>query len=857
MNAADVDKLLAARQTILTVAERGGVDRKDWPVSQGVAFAPGALSSIEQLALEDQSGKAIPFSARPLAWWDKERKAIRFALITSAVDVPARKSRQYVLSWNRPKAIKPAVPAQPVEVEERHADLVVKTGAFHVQFSKSRPLLWQEVRLGKDVLLRPGTAGTLVVTRQDGARFTMQAAKDGYKLEIEEASPLRVVVKQSGVLASEDGKTTFCQYEIRHTIFASQSWIHLRPTLIFTCDWPSEWLRGYGLELHPTKPIEVLSSGADGKLFAIKRERDTAQIVQAEDNELWAKSGKDQVVTGKRGDGFVQARFGRQTLTVAVRDFWQQHPAGFVAEKDKLSIKLWADESGRELDFDRHWTTRNHVFLDKLPNVTVKNQKVPGGEEFDEEALRRELRKLPKGTWVNLRLGRSGVVVHLDPKLLDRIAAEFKGQLEFFANDMFELGGLHSPRGRAKSHDLLVAFGPTDPAKLATAWQNPLYAIAPPLYTCGTGALGPLRGREPGRFKEFDDPLMKSAELELTSIEERRHNGMLYHGSLLNWHNNPGYQYIFQLFGKEQGFRPHERMGVCTAGSTLPGGGMQRGAWLMFAYTGEPRWLEFAQRVTGHLIDVDTCHLEYRPGGRQSQGYLAGEGLTPWSFWGNIIQSYVGMMHHYCFTGDPRALESARLVSKWVMDQYDESWDKAYETYIYDYTVRAWYIPAVSLLEYYWLTWDERALTTVNRMWEQIQQREKKKLPLLLLANHGDIFICTLHDLHPDPQVRKAAGQAAIDAADGLLKRYAENPRDLTQSNFIEFRLLTLAHALTGKKDYVELARKRMNRLPVAGYNGDWYGYVVPGWPGMAASTMPWIFPALHHDELWRSKERK
>jgi len=315
--------------------------------------------------------------------------------------------------------------------------------------------------------------------------------------------------------------------------------------------------------------------------------------------------------------------------------------------------------------------------------VWVKDPAAPGGQTFTEEGLRRELDKLPRGTWVNLRLGRRSFgVVHLEPRLLDTLAAEYKGRLEFFANDALPLGGLHSPRGRAKSHDVLLAFGPADGAQLAAAWQRPLYAIAPPLYTCGTGALGKLRGREPGRFPEFDEPLMAAADLEITLAEQQRRNGMLYHGSLLNWHNNPGFPYLFQLYGKEPGFRPHERLGVCTAGSTLPGGGMQRGAWLMFAYTGGPRWLEFAQRITNHLIDADTCHLEYHPDGRRSLGYLAGEGLVPWSLWGNSIQSYIGMMHHYCFTGDPRALEAARLVSEWVRDEYDRHWDSAYETYI-------------------------------------------------------------------------------------------------------------------------------------------------------------------------------
>ena len=200
------------------------------------------------------------------------------------------------------------------------------------------------VRVGKRSLLNGEAAGTLIVTRHDGASFTMSSAKEGDKLEIEEAGPLRVVVKQSGVLASQDGMNTCCQYELRHTIVAGQPWILLRPTLIFTCDWPHEWLRGYGLELRTAAPIRELRSGADGVRFTLDVRRQAGQIVQAEDNILWGRIADNHAVEERRGEGFVQADAG-ELLTVAVRDFWQQHPAGFIAAGDRLTLKLWADES--------------------------------------------------------------------------------------------------------------------------------------------------------------------------------------------------------------------------------------------------------------------------------------------------------------------------------------------------------------------------------------------------------------------------------------------------------------------------------------------------------------------------------
>ncbi|MCL6504080.1 MAG: hypothetical protein K6T86_15460 [Pirellulales bacterium] len=152
----------------------------------------------------------------------------------------------------------------------------------------------------------------------------------------------------------------------------------------------------------------------------------------------------------------------------------------------------------------------------------------------------------------------------------------------------------------------------------------------------------------------------------------------------------------------------------------------------------------------------------------------------------------------------------------------------------------------MSLLEYDWLTWDERALATMNRMWERIQQRRNKGLPLLSLPVHGDTFICTLAEWHPDPKVREAAKAALLESLGTLLKSYADQPANLNDNKIMEFRLLAAAHEIIPAPLFVEAARKRMRRWQ----DGEWYGDAVfPGWPGMAASSIPWIFPALHRDE--------
>jgi hypothetical protein len=90
--------------------------------------------------------------------------------------------------------------------------------------------------------------------------------------------------------------------------------------------------------------------------------------------------------------------------------------------------------------------------------------------------------------------------------------------------------------------------------------------------------------------------------------------------------------------------------------------------------------------------------------------------------------------------------------------------------------------------------------------------------------------------LHPDPKVRQAARDALIEAADQLLKFYADQPPYMmSRMNILEFRLLALAHEVTGNAVNGEAARKHLSRLPIAGLQGGWYG----GYPP------PSVVPAL------------
>lgn len=840
----------------LTVQERAGVERRDWPITQGAPFARGVLKNASALALRDETGRAVPLAARPIAWWDAEKTSIRFALLDFQATLAPKAARRFTLSWG---AAAPRATAGALTIQDARDSVTVTTGGMKAVFSKNQPQLWKELTTAGGPTLRSTDAGTFYVVRQDGTRFTMTAAAKDYALEVEEANPLRVIVKQGGWCASAAGET-YCRYVIRHYFYAGKPWIHLRPTLIFTGLWPKEWIKEFGVELKPAAPVARVRTAADGKPINLPAVgADGVLVLQSDDEHFTATAGKRPISAGRRGDGFVAVGEGARALTVAVRDYWQTHPKAFAITRDTVAVKLWAAESGRELDFDRMWAIRPMVMMADLPGVLKDEQKGPFKKSFEEKALRAALAKLEPGTLVNVRMGAAGSkqMAFLSKEMFRRIHAEFGQKLYFFASDWFEFADLDSPaaqrgetrdlntaRGHAKTHDILLAFGDGDGAGLAAGWATPAYALAPASYLCGTGAVGQLRGREAGRFKEFDEALLRAADQAIKNAERFRLNGMWDYGASIGWHNFGGAEFIMDVMGNQPGFRPLTRLGVIDNGSTSPGGGIQRGAWLAAWYTGDPSRFDFALRQTSHLFDVDACHLEFNLPGRRSLGYLAGEGITHWLNWANIINTCGGVIDHYLFTGDPYALETLRQIADFTLDLWETRFKGSAELRLYNYTVRADYLSGEMMIDYHRLTWDPKAWEMAQDVWQNLQKRPARQLPVFN-ENYGPHFGWALYDFRPDEQVRAKL----IEAADIIVADVAAGKLESPNYRF-SMRALGRTYEITGDSKYLDAARKWLKgtdqEAALAGANS---GLGWPGWPGIATTAIPWIFRALELEE--------
>jgi len=60
-------------------------------------------------------------------------------------------------------------------------------------------------------------------------------------------------------------------------------------------------------------------------------------------------------------------------------------------------------------------------------------------------------------------------------------------------------------------------------------------------------------------------------------------------------------------------------------------------------------------------------------------------------------------------------------------------------------------------------------------------------------------------------------------------------------------RALGRTYGITGDRKYLDAARMWLTRTDQeAALTGTNSGLGLPGWPGIATSAIPWIFPALH-----------
>jgi hypothetical protein len=370
--------------------------------SWGVPWPRGSVAPGTAFTLTDAQGMALPLQTWPLAYWpDGSLKWSGFATVA-----PADESGDLTL------AAGPANPGSALQVTNDGRDILVDTGAIQCAIPLAGRNLVDGIRMGGRQV---AGAGQLVCILQDGPAPDPEDAPPREKflglvekVTVEQAGPVRAVVKVQGVHQSPPSAREWLPFTVRLYFYAGQAAVRLVHTIVFDGDQEKDFIRGLGVQfavpLREDAPNrQVRFAGEDGGLWSEPLQPGGGNAAQEAGQPFAGRGGfaqnavwDDFKLTQPNADGFtiVKRTNPRSTwlfsaggkrapgyayvgdlsggLGVSIKNFWQSYPAslevrhaaGPVAE---LTAWLWSPDAP-EMDL-RHYDIRAHGLLTSYEDV--------------------------------------------------------------------------------------------------------------------------------------------------------------------------------------------------------------------------------------------------------------------------------------------------------------------------------------------------------------------------------------------------------------------------------------------------------------------------------------------------------
>lgn len=98
----------------LIIENAGDVERKAWPITQGVPFAEGELEQGAPVRVVDSDGQVLPAQSTCLATWSKNLKYVKWLLVDFQCDLSAEQTKEVFLEYE--DEVESQQPRQPVMV---------------------------------------------------------------------------------------------------------------------------------------------------------------------------------------------------------------------------------------------------------------------------------------------------------------------------------------------------------------------------------------------------------------------------------------------------------------------------------------------------------------------------------------------------------------------------------------------------------------------------------------------------------------------------------------------------------------------------------------------------------------------
>ncbi len=305
-----------------------------FPVSSGVPFAKGELGDVASMRLLGPDGEEVPMQAQVTARWGDG--SIKWVLVTFMADAQAKETPVYTLQYGT--AVSRMQPQTPLEVKRAGNLLTVNTGPLQVEFDVTQSAFPSRVlvngkSVGGDLMM-----GARIVD-DNGIVYTTNNPPD--LIEVEQAGPLRVVVRTRGHHLSE-GQEQFFAYENRFVFYADCP--YFRVYYAWGNDLEPQFTEFQSITLHlplaeAQNPRWAVGLG-EGQQAEGSGEMELAQL---RDDSFTLTPAAAAGAKLRRAAGWVDASGSQAGMLVAVRDFWQLYPKSLAVRDGELQVGICPD----------------------------------------------------------------------------------------------------------------------------------------------------------------------------------------------------------------------------------------------------------------------------------------------------------------------------------------------------------------------------------------------------------------------------------------------------------------------------------------------------------------------------------
>jgi len=308
---------------------------QDFPVSVGLVFPQGEVRSLPGGSLVDDRGRSIPFEAEATAWWQPEKRDIKWVLL------------RFKASTDRHYYFQPGQPAAPVTgnpiARANGGELMVDTGRLQVRMDPKSGGLFRNISLAGKTIASAG-ADDLILAVDDGKQAVPVKIRD-WTLVLEESTPFWASVKASGHWCDAAGKP-LARVEVRCEFFQGEAFIRIYHTLTWMTKPIAAGIRELSLAIVPQvgklQSVQIGSNelGAEASNVTLKA-GSVVNAIQEDGDRFTVKDRSETVATGRRLGGWIAVNGddGR-SMAVSLRHAWQRYPAGFRVAAGRLHVEL-------------------------------------------------------------------------------------------------------------------------------------------------------------------------------------------------------------------------------------------------------------------------------------------------------------------------------------------------------------------------------------------------------------------------------------------------------------------------------------------------------------------------------------